>query len=560
MANINALPTPKVLSILILCISSLGFVIWRLECFPFSDDLPYSTWLQVPSNNAFWTSASHIPIESPSQAFRSAINHYMAINGRLSNITCILLQPLPRPLYQIINGLMCAMLPIAIALAAYGRKGFHTPFAVGLAVIASILLLPWDDKMASDDFALNYVWASVLSLSFLIVFNRTIHKSYTIPYIFILMLAFITGWWHEGFAIPVLSASVVILYQNRCTPKSHRLAYVILAVFIIGMLLSLSPGQISRIWSANNSEPLPEIQQRLRNIIHNNLLIFPYAIIFILSYFHNGRKRSHNLIQDQLPWIAATIISLIISGFFGGWGRLNWMSILFLLTAILRISYTTWSWFQRPHRVLTLISASFIILFFLGVIYWQREVRINTMQIFATLRTRHNMDGSIAYVDAITEEQIPWYASKFVRTIFYAPYDMGILSHYVGFNDTCVIILPNDLFGRPFDDSLKVNGDNPFYGIFPYYYTKNRINPTSYQLTLGNALPSSSMNIFTRLLMSWKNRHNNNPSDKSTVINMHLDKIAVTADGDTIYTYYTSNLGRTVHGREILALDALGQY
>lgn len=543
-------------SILILALSGAGFMSWRLQCFPFGDDMPYS--LCFPSDltqDEFWECVSQTPIVTYSEAFQAATNHYLVINGRLSNIVHILFQPLPDQVEQIANGLMCTALLCLIVLASYGRKGLRSPFAVAVSIICTIIFLPWWDTMVSDDFTVNYVWPSVLVILFLLTFNKVASGCHMAPVAVIAtgILAFITGWWHEGFAIPAGAAAVTILWEKRQLVRHNRLTWIIFLALLAGFMTSFSPGQLSRITSESNAGGVQFSTTGIYNALRDNKLLYLYIIIFLIYALRKGRGQARAALLDQSPWLAGFAAALSISMILKGYGRINWAPTLFLIIANMRLLYHGYRWFDKPLYIPAYLLTAIIVAFFSCVTYWQYKVKVNATQIHAFIGQRANMQGSIAYVDAITFRQIPWHTLGFVSNMSYG-HNMRSLSYYSGYRNHMIILLPAKYRGNPFHERLKIPGNNSFYGIYPIYFSKDSLGLQSYRATVGNPVSTGSMNPVSRTYLTWKHRHSKEWRD-TLIFNMETRYTAVTPEGETLYYYIAPHLGRMARGRAIIAID-----
>lgn len=547
---------PIISSILILTLAGAGFISWRLQCFPFGDDMPYS--LCFPSfltQDEFWECVSQTPIGTYSEAFQAATNHYLIINGRLSNIVHILFQPLPDWVEQIANGLMCTALLYIITLAAYERRGLHSPFAVAVSVIVTIIFLPWRDTMVSDDFAVNYVWPSVFVILFLLTFYKIVSGCNMTPVAITAtgILAFITGWWHEGFAIPAGAAAVTILLEKRQLLRHNRLTWIIFLALLAGFIASFSPGQLSRIAYESNVGGIQSFWTGIYNALRDNKLLYLYIIIFLIYALRKGRGHARAALLDQSPWLAGFAAALFISMMFGGYGRINWAPTLFLIVANLRLLYHGSRWFRKPHYIPAYLLTAITVAFFSCVTYWQYKVKANATQIHAFTGQRANMQGSIAYVDAITSRQIPWHTLGFVSDMSYG-HNMRSLSYYSGYRNHMIILLPSKYRGNPFHERLKIPGNNSFYGIYPIYFSKDSLGLQSYRATVGNPVSTGSMNPVSRAYLTCKHHHSKEWRDTLT-FNMETRYTALTPEGETIYYYIAPYLGRMARGREIIAID-----
>lgn len=544
-------PIPVVISLILLAITMMGFLAWRYQCFPYSDDIPYSVWMQNPSCGEFWTSASHIEITTYKQAFESAYNHYVSAVGRLSNLVHILFRPLPDVVEQTTIGFFCIALILLIIRICYQRDGLKSPFAVAAAIVGTLTFLPWEDKMGSDVFAMNYVVSSVIVLTFIFMYGKlmTQGNGSKLQLIALSIIGLTGGWWHEGFAIPTIVTATVIAWQHRET-LIHNKAYILpLVAMIIGFMLTFSPGQFDRI-NGSFTRNYYNIFIALTHTLLNSELLLIYIAAISATAIKCPKDKFHEIIIGQYPWIAGIVAGYAITIYFGGNLRLNWFTNLFVLTATLKFLYQTWGWFRRPHVIPAILLTILISTFFVGVVHWQRKVREDTSNLISIIKTSTN--SSVIYADAITESQLPWYILGFVKTIFYLPYDMWSLSCFYGYHGNTIVVLPKKYEGRLFDESLKIPGANPFYGIPPYCLSPDSTLSGAYRVVVGNRM--SPMDITRIPWVAWENRQRDEWRD-TLIVNIKKTHTGIDADGNKFYIYPMPRLGRIHRGREIISVD-----
>ncbi|MCM1518917.1 MAG: DUF6056 family protein [Pseudoflavonifractor sp.] len=524
---------------------------WRYNCFPYSDDLPYTLWLQNPSGEEFWTCSSHIEITTYKQAFESAYNHYVSAVGRLSNLVHILFRPLPDTVEQTVIGLFCISLILLIILVCYGRNGLRSPFAVAAAIVGILTFLPWEDKMTSDVFAMNYVASSVIVLTFIFMYGKLMTQGgwSKLQLGVLVIIGLMGGWWHEGFAIPTIVASTVIAWQHRGTLIRNKTYVLPLVAMIIGFILTFSPGQLSRINGSFTRNDY-SIFIALTHTLLNAELLPIYIATILATAIKWTKDKFHNIITSQYPWIAGIAAGYAITIYFGGELRLNWFTNLFVLAATLKLLYQTWGWFRRPHIILTMLLTILISIFFIGIAHWQRKVRENTAEIISAITS--TPDSSVIYADPITESQLPWYTFGFVKTIFFQPFDMCELSYFYGHHGNTIVVLPWKYKGQLFDEQLKIPGTNPFYGIPPYCLSPDSTLSGAYRVVVGNRM--SSMDITRIPWATWKNRQRDEWRD-TLIVNIKKTYTGIDAAGNKFYIYPMPLFGRIHHGREIISID-----
>ena len=164
-------------------------------------------------------------------------------NNRLSNILDpIFLQFSPwKQLFPLITGAMVAFTMAVSARFAAIRAPRSSVLAYFLAGI--ILFLPWRNNMFVWDYSLNYIWTGTFSLGLIrCIFHLNEGRAYFWGAV---ILAALTGWFHEGFAVPVGTGMVAVALLRRGKVSWHY--WTVFAVLVAVCSAALfCPGMLNR--------------------------------------------------------------------------------------------------------------------------------------------------------------------------------------------------------------------------------------------------------------------------------------------------------------------------
>ncbi len=132
--------------------------------------------------------------------------------------------------YAVIRGLRLA-----------GVEVLRSPL-VPWALVAYYVLMPWSVCMGSVTYQFSYLVASGLSVWLLSRILRSGKGNWWTAGT--VLLGFVTGWWHEGFGLPLCCGVIVIVMLRK---ENREAAIFALAGLVAGTLLNvLSPGLLGR--------------------------------------------------------------------------------------------------------------------------------------------------------------------------------------------------------------------------------------------------------------------------------------------------------------------------
>lgn len=206
-------------------------------------------------------------------------------NTRLSNILDpIFLQFSPwKQLFPWITGAMVAF-TVSVAARFAALKG---PRSAVLAYFLAgvILFLPWRNNMFLWDYSLNYVWTGTCALGLIwCVLRLPDNKRY---FAGALVLAVLTGWFHEGFAVPVGTGmvAVALLRRGKVTWRFWSVFALLVAVCSAALFC---PGMLNRF-----SDQAGRQNEISWFIISFDLCLVPVAVLAtaVALFFAESRRR-----------------------------------------------------------------------------------------------------------------------------------------------------------------------------------------------------------------------------------------------------------------------------
>lgn len=176
-------------------------------------------------------------------------------NGRLANT----LSPLStmfspwKDLFPWITGILAAFIVAAATIFSFGRKSLLSPFCIAMVWMAVFFLLPWRNALFVADYSLNYIWASAVTLAFMSMVVVCERRGWNIySFILVLILAFLAGGWHEGFAVATLAGfflyTLVRLFTCQPGTRGFSIQWYLIGCFYAAVTCAFffCPGMLLR--------------------------------------------------------------------------------------------------------------------------------------------------------------------------------------------------------------------------------------------------------------------------------------------------------------------------
>lgn len=169
-------------------------------------------------------------------------------NGRIANA----LSPVSTmfsPWNTMFPFLTGVMLSLSLVLIQRLSTGHRSATALVFTWAIAILALPWRDTLFVRDYSLNYIWAGAVTLTLLWILRRSSRVGWN-PLLLAsgIVMAFLAGGWHEGFAVPTLFGLLLVAIARK-----FRLPwqfYLVVGVYTgFALAFMLSPGLIGRFVS-----------------------------------------------------------------------------------------------------------------------------------------------------------------------------------------------------------------------------------------------------------------------------------------------------------------------
>lgn len=189
------------------------------------------------------------PISSIRDIFVSQIDHYFTVNGR--SIVHFLVQLftglLGKQVFNVLNVLVFAAFVWLMRRNLTRQSGIGiNGFALAVVLVLTLMLPRIKDTFLWMTGSVNYLWSATGVLLLLLIYERRRQQVVDKSLFWLLPLAFLLGWTHEGITLPL---GISLVYFSLLDNKTslHRQGLWMALFFLGGACMSaLAPGTIAR--------------------------------------------------------------------------------------------------------------------------------------------------------------------------------------------------------------------------------------------------------------------------------------------------------------------------
>lgn len=487
------------------------------------------------------------PVKTISDSF-DAIGHVMVVdNGRLANFVHILFSPFDPVVERVANCVALALMTLLMCVLA-GKNNRITPGATALTLAGLWIVLPWYDGMQALVFQTNYVWASALLCAGWLLWSRRERLTGTaLTATALLML--ILGWWHEGFAVAILAYMIADMAFN---PKpSRRRSLLLIAAAATGLVCNLGFGTVTRMATHGTlNGNAGHFGELLTGIIFDIWPVFLAIVLAAVAIIRAGNERSV-LIRHLAPWFVSMIVLLAMSFVLQMYGRTFWPA---LLVAILINVWMSRRMFHIPATALAAVLIAFAALsvwWFFQLVTIERKVRLAYDGFVAQL-TSYREEGrrsNVVYGALGGSDAIPWYLFGIPDTFEENPEGAKYLANNFGYYNNVIVMLPDSLRGRSFDQLPEYEGNTRLRGVWPVLLAPDSASTGVLHATVCE--PGTEMNPVNKLLALCSG------DAHEVTYPLAAWRFPVTMpDGQEVFVSYIVKRPRTKRYRTVLRLDS----
>lgn len=328
-------------------------------------------------------------------------------NGRFANIVSLCMGLfVPRWLVALISGCMVAATFQLMAVFAGVRRQARPVWMLVLTV-ASVAMLPWRNDIIIIDYALNYVYASAVTMAALAVFKRAaVHGLRGWWLVGAIVMVFVAGAWHEGFSVPVLCGLGVYALVRRF--RLPAVFYILTLVYAAGIALLITA---PAFWMRAAGEvSLPGLIASpltyafwVRGLCLLVVILLAIMLIRPLRRRLSGFAGAFNFVVPAVAVLGAFFILLSLRVF---GERATWPCNFFAMVAIACLmNRCLGEGGVVARRVSTWVAALALTFIMACAIYWQRLLYIEHVHIEQLMKASPT---GTAFYDPLDDQHVGW--------------------------------------------------------------------------------------------------------------------------------------------------------
>jgi len=252
-------------------------------------------------------------IGSIGDIIRSQVDHYFTVNGR--SIVHFFVQLftglLGKQVFNVFNALVFAVFVWLLKLNLTRRSALRANgFAIAVVVTMTLLLPRFKDTFLWMTGSINYLWSSTVILAFLLYYDNKRQQPVDANLAWILPLAFLAGWTHEGISLPL--ALSLVFFSLLQFKQSYRQQGLWMALFLLGgaCVAALSPGTFSRLGEGSEIA-VSTIGVRIKSglTLYAKLRLIYLAIIITVVAWVKDRQALKQAIVNNNYLIGAIVLA-----------------------------------------------------------------------------------------------------------------------------------------------------------------------------------------------------------------------------------------------------------
>lgn len=340
--------------------------------------------------------------------------HYNFDNARLGNILVPFFLLLPK---WIGSGLCVAAWLFAMTGSfRLAKVNIRQSPLVPLAVFLWCFFMPWRNGMGCVVFQFNYLIPSAIGVYMI---RLVLNGKYRLTTgIMIFILSFLTGWWHEGFALPIFVGIAVLLIFYKNARKSKAICAVI--GLLAGMcILFTAPGMSLRC-TTSISLSISDILGAIPYTLAMSSVYWFFVILIVINLF---RRCGKDIFKDPIILfvLSSGLVPVALMMITYTESRVAWWSQFISVIGIMRLleecNGGLWARYDKKITVLTFLGMSCVVIHLTSVDYYANRMRAALGH--AIVKYKNNKDKAV-FEDVLAYRDMPIINFKTPDVLFYS--------------------------------------------------------------------------------------------------------------------------------------------
>lgn len=427
-------------------------------------------------------------------SFSSFAKYFMFMredeNGRLPNVICpFWVLYLPRITGTLLLSVLTVLMVYFMAVASHGvnLKFIPTPLRLITTWLAIIVFLPWRGGMFITDLMLNYIPVVLFNTLVYMLFLRKQSDRKIWDLIAVSLFSLFCGWQHEGMAVLMCGALGIYILIHKF--RLSMTQWFMFGAYVLGCIMVVSaPGILTRLTASDAIAGVEITGFTVLKTIPVTILLFGASGLLLLSRFSHRFIKVACKPDFYIPAVIAVGGCVLCARTSFQFGRSAWFGEAFAIIAFINLLGIFFkSDIKRIVRKSLYVIFALILLFFMGVIYWQGHYYKEHRRISALLDESES--GTVYYDLSVSA---PLYTLKYpVDNTWINPVQLVILNTiYPG---RTIAIVPECLENIEKDKIRAICGSADMLRYKDVFVQNNR--NVSFLDNAGNVIPDVDVGV-----------------------------------------------------------------
>lgn len=319
-------------------------------------------------------------------------------NGRIPNVVCpFWVLYLPRFIGTFLLSVMTMLMIYFMSVASHctSFKFVPTPSRLMVTWFCVIVFLPWRGGMFITDLTLNYIPVILLNILFYASFLRVRSEEKILNLVAVTLFSILCGWQHEGMS--VLMGGALGIYVSAHKFRLSLAQWLMFGGYMLGSVIVVSsPGILERLAASDAMHGHEISLYTICKSIPVTILLFVTCLLLLASRFSRRFLDVACKPDFYIPAIISVLGCVLCARTSFQFSRSAWFGEAFAIIALVNLlGEFSPSKLKKIVRKSLYAIFALILLFFVGVIYWQHIYYKEHKQISLLLNESGN--GTVYY-------------------------------------------------------------------------------------------------------------------------------------------------------------------